>query len=364
MVSTLIEEIRSQKIANQTIANRLEQAETELADHQAANDRERNQTSLDPLRSTSNPQNAGLFGTPEIPSPRSGRYTGENSQRPPPHGMTHRSLSYTALKNGVWFSSKFREELAVRAPVSLDDALHRASYFDTHEEEVAALKEQYSVNKNNATKKPTAPKEPTTKGKHSYAINNSPQNSSTYDLSKYCTFHDRKGHATEECRAALSSQNESKKTTEENGEEKEEPVTPKSNRKSKVSTNKRGSEIEQESLSSPPLAPKKRVDMISWGPSNNATNKTKSQTEGKIHFEISVAICTLENPKEATPPPRLTQYSPNTKHPCVKFSNFKRKNKMTKIRELPEKPIQKNDRMQTLNRNLSGGAETLPTSTD
>ncbi|KAF3602224.1 hypothetical protein F2Q69_00037278 [Brassica cretica] len=86
--STLIDEIRSQKIANQTIAKG-------LADHRAANARERNQTSLDPLRSTSNPQNAGLFGTPEIPSARSGRYTGENSQRLPPQVMTHRSLSYS-----------------------------------------------------------------------------------------------------------------------------------------------------------------------------------------------------------------------------------------------------------------------------
>ncbi|KAF2547902.1 hypothetical protein F2Q70_00022598 [Brassica cretica] len=131
-------------------------------------------------------------------------------------------------------------------------------------------------------------------------------------------------------------------------------MTPKPNQKSKVSTNKRGREIEQESPSSPPPAPKKRVDMISWGPSNNATNETKSQTEGKIRFEISVAIRTLENPDEATPPPRVTQYNPNTKPPCVKIYNFKRKNKMTKIRELLEKPIQKKDRMQTLNRNLSG----------
>ncbi|KAF3610555.1 hypothetical protein DY000_02048766 [Brassica cretica] len=97
MVSTLVDEIRSQKIANQTIANLLEQTEKELADHRAANAREKNQTSLNPLRSTSNPQNAGLFGTPEIPSTRSGRYTGENSQRPPPQGKTHRSLSYSGL---------------------------------------------------------------------------------------------------------------------------------------------------------------------------------------------------------------------------------------------------------------------------
>ena len=40
-------------------------------------------------------------------------------------------VALAALKNGVWFSSKFREELSVRTPQSLDDALHRASYFAT-----------------------------------------------------------------------------------------------------------------------------------------------------------------------------------------------------------------------------------------
>ncbi|KAG2287633.1 hypothetical protein Bca52824_047237 [Brassica carinata] len=379
MLSSLIDEIRNQRVANQTITNRLDQAERELAEQRAANIRERNQTPLDPLRATSNPQSIGLFGTPEIPSARSGRYTGENSERPPPQGMTHRSLSYSGLdeidpglqrprstpiqfqnrsterqgeprtwiapayinkfreikakishpnevvalaelKNGVWFSSKFRDELAVRAPISLDDALHRASYFATHEEEVATLKEQYSANKNNAAKKPTASKEPATKGQHSYAINSSPQKSSTYDLSKYCAFHDRKGHSTEECRAALSSQSENKKTTEETGEEE-------------------GRDTEQESPSSPPPAPKKRVDMILWGPNTNATDKIRRQTEGKIRFEITVAILTLENPDEATPPPSIAQYNPNMKPPCGKIPNFKRKNKMTKIRELLEKQI-------------------------
>ena len=62
-------------------------------------------------------------------------------------------MALAALKNGVWFSSNFREEMEVQAPISLDDALHRASYFATHEEEVAALKEQYSANKNNAPNK-------------------------------------------------------------------------------------------------------------------------------------------------------------------------------------------------------------------
>ncbi|KAF3507480.1 hypothetical protein F2Q69_00008767 [Brassica cretica] len=56
MMTTLIDKIRSQRIANQTVANRLDQAERELAEHRAANIRERNQTPLDPLRARSNPQ--------------------------------------------------------------------------------------------------------------------------------------------------------------------------------------------------------------------------------------------------------------------------------------------------------------------
>ncbi|KAF3577637.1 hypothetical protein DY000_02031783 [Brassica cretica] len=159
--------------------------------------------------------------------------------------------------------------------------------------------------------------EPAIKGQHSYSINNSPQKSSTYNLNKYSTIHDRKGHSTEECRAALRSQNENKKTTEETGEEEEEPVTPKSNQKAKVSTNKRGRKTEQESPSFPSPAPKKRVDMILWGPNNNATDEIKNQTEGKIRFEITVAICTLENPDDATLPPSITQDRVGAQNDCA-----------------------------------------------
>ena len=74
-------------------------------------------------------------------------------------------------------------------------------------------------------------------------------------------------------------------------------------------------------------------------PSNNATDEIKSHTEGKIRFEITIAIHTLEKTDEATPPPSVTQYNPNTEFPRGKIPNFKRNNKMTKIRELLEKPI-------------------------
>ena len=74
------------------------------------------------------------------------------------------------------------------------------------------------------------------------------------------------------------------------------------------------------------------------GPNNNATDEIKSQTVGKIRFKNTVAIRTLEKPDEATLPPSITQYNSNIKSPCGKIPNFKRKNKMTKIRELLEKP--------------------------
>ncbi|XP_013594409.1 PREDICTED: uncharacterized protein LOC106302446 [Brassica oleracea var. oleracea] len=262
-------------------------------------------------------------------------------------------VALAVLKNGVWFSSKFKEEMAVRALISLDDALHRASYFATHEEEVAALKEQYNANKNNAAKKTNAPKEPATKGKHSYAITNSLQNkSSTHDLNKFCAFHNQKGHSTEECRAALHSQNENKETSEDTGEDEEALATPKTNRKIKGSSNKRNRETDSESHSSPPQAPKKRVDMISWGLKCHIPNKIEGQAEGKLCINITVAICTLENLNGASPPSNVSHYNPNTKSPFRKISNFKRKPTLAKIRELLEKPIAPQTRKKTARERL------------
>ncbi|KAF2539405.1 hypothetical protein F2Q68_00021167 [Brassica cretica] len=86
MVSSLIQEARNQKATYRAIANRLEQAERELAEHRA-NARERNQPPPDSLGETLNPQITGAFVTPEIPSARSRRYAGENSQRPPQQSM-------------------------------------------------------------------------------------------------------------------------------------------------------------------------------------------------------------------------------------------------------------------------------------
>ncbi|XP_018458611.1 uncharacterized protein LOC108829457 [Raphanus sativus] len=152
--------------------------------------------------------------------------------------------------------------MSVRAPVSLDDALHRASFFAAYEEDVANLKEQFLASKNAARKKTSTTKEAPTKGQHSYAIDNSTKNkSSTVDLNKHYDFHKRKGHSTEECRAAL--REKERREEEENSQEDEPPSTPKSDKKPKTSSYKRAREVEAESPNSPPPAPKKRVDMIS-----------------------------------------------------------------------------------------------------
>ncbi|WZZ87765.1 hypothetical protein YC2023_116344 [Brassica napus] len=84
MLSSLIDEIRNQRVANQTITNRLDQAEREFAEQRAANIRERNQAPLDPLRAT-DPQ-------------RSIRTLhGRKLTTTPTAGHDPRSLSYSGL---------------------------------------------------------------------------------------------------------------------------------------------------------------------------------------------------------------------------------------------------------------------------
>ncbi|KAF3540465.1 hypothetical protein F2Q69_00022754 [Brassica cretica] len=256
MVSTSIDKSRNKETAYRTIANRRDQAERELTKHQASA-QERNQPPTSPSGVTPNPLNLGAFSTPEFLSARSRRYIGENSQRTPQQGMAYRSLSYSGL------------------------------------DEIPGYKAHEVRRSNHKT---------ATKGQHSYAINNSPQKkSSTYDLNKFCPFHNRKGRLTEEYRAALRSLNENKETGEDN-EEEEAPPTPKTNRKIKGSSNKTNRKTELESPSSPPPEPKKRVDMISWVPKRDIPNKIEGQTEGKVCIDITVAIRTLEDLDRASPP--------------------------------------------------------------
>ncbi|CAA7014103.1 unnamed protein product [Microthlaspi erraticum] len=53
------------------------------------------------------------------------------------------AVALLAFRNNLWYKSKFREELIVRPPVSLDDALRCALTFATLEEEITLLLEKY-----------------------------------------------------------------------------------------------------------------------------------------------------------------------------------------------------------------------------
>ncbi|KAF8088108.1 hypothetical protein N665_0553s0009, partial [Sinapis alba] len=93
-------------------------------------------------------------------------------------------------------------------------------------------------------------KESATHGEHSFTINSPTQSRpSTFDPSNLRTFHNLKGHSTEECRVVLRNKNEE----EENGIDSEN---------SKTAFNNRIRETKEESPSSPPPATKKRVYMI------------------------------------------------------------------------------------------------------
>ncbi|XP_018459684.1 uncharacterized protein LOC108830579 [Raphanus sativus] len=145
--------------------------------------------------------------------------------------------------------------------------------------------------KNGVCKKNLATKEAPTKGQHSYAIDNSAKNkSSTFDLNKHCDFHKRKGHFTEECRAAL--REKARREEEENSQEDEPPSTPKSDKKPKTSSHKRAWEVEAESPNSPPPAPKKRVDMISLSTNRqdryDVQGTTATSTQGNITITILI----------------------------------------------------------------------------
>ncbi|KAF3503001.1 hypothetical protein F2Q69_00043531 [Brassica cretica] len=79
--------------------------------------------------------------------------------------------------------------------------------------------------------------------------------------------------------------------------------------------------------------------MISWGSENHTPGRIEKHTEGKVCIDITVAVRTIENLNEATHPPIITRYNTNAGSPFRKIPNFKRKQKMARIRELLERPF-------------------------
>ncbi|XP_020874131.1 uncharacterized protein LOC110226534 [Arabidopsis lyrata subsp. lyrata] len=126
-----------------------------------------------------------------------------------------------ALQNALLFRSRFREDLIIARPSTLDDALHRANRYIEIEEEKAALVDHQPKASNLKDKAREDHYEPrqhydreyakNDKGKKnsSFAINgqdpksNTPWNKYYRDTDSkrsYCEFHKFAGHSTDDCR--------------------------------------------------------------------------------------------------------------------------------------------------------------------
>ncbi|KAG7584012.1 Ribonuclease H-like superfamily [Arabidopsis suecica] len=138
------------------------------------------------------------------------------------------SAAIAALKNGLWHESRFREELTVNRPATIQDALHRATNWINAEEERAALAKKFKAAPKPAQlppqKKPiqaevrkpgagtfsvdreepkSSPKNSPAKQSFSPKNKNGafPSNKWIRDPNAYCEIHKVNGHATKDCKA-------------------------------------------------------------------------------------------------------------------------------------------------------------------
>ncbi|KAL0876512.1 hypothetical protein Bca101_026217 [Brassica carinata] len=128
-------------------------------------------------------------------------------------------VAIEALRRGHWYKSEFWSELTLNPPPTIDDALHKASRYVTLKEETAALDKLHKKPQNHPRGEAAEAKGPhkkgnfrnnQTQGEHSYVVEEDKEEkpvattnkapwSKSYDESKHCSYHDRKGHSTEEC---------------------------------------------------------------------------------------------------------------------------------------------------------------------
>ncbi|KAG7548011.1 Ribonuclease H domain [Arabidopsis suecica] len=118
-------------------------------------------------------------------------------------------VALATLRNSLWFSSRFREELTVRQLATLDDTLHKALHFAQAKEEAAYLALKFKESKGQSiqftgTKKPYKKENPPqTQGQHTlFAIDNQAEDEEvlTPNPEKYYKYHKKKRHSTEEYR--------------------------------------------------------------------------------------------------------------------------------------------------------------------
>ncbi|KAG7556743.1 Retrotransposon gag domain [Arabidopsis suecica] len=90
-----------------------------------------------------------------------------------------------ALRNACSYESRFREDLVITQPATLEDTLHRANRFIEVEEEKAAM----------AKRQPKASNSQPSKPWNKYYRETDPKRNQAY-----CEFHKVSGHSTDECR--------------------------------------------------------------------------------------------------------------------------------------------------------------------
>ena len=56
-------------------------------------------------------------------------------------------FAITSLRNGLWHESRFKLEMTVNRPLSLEDAIHKAANYAKAEEEFAFLAKQRAAEK-------------------------------------------------------------------------------------------------------------------------------------------------------------------------------------------------------------------------
>lgn len=77
---------------------------------------------------------------------------------------------------------------------------------------------------------------------------------------------------------------------DENSEKEEATATPKENRKTDITSNKRSSKTKEESPSSPPPVHKKRVCIITWGNVHDDPEPISNEPELKSQSDQTICI--------------------------------------------------------------------------